>query len=94
MTRLLVLLAAPILLAAAGAGANLTDTRLTKANLTNANLTNAEFTHADLTGAALEDARRLEQEQLDSACIRKGGKPPTLPEGLKPPQRECVPLIR
>ncbi|MCH8155689.1 MAG: pentapeptide repeat-containing protein [Proteobacteria bacterium] len=55
MTRLLVLLAALALLAAVGAGANLTDARLTKANLTN-----AELTHADLTGADIEDARRLE----------------------------------
>jgi len=99
MTRLLVLLAALALLAAVGAGANLTDTRLTKANLTNANLTNAELTHADLTGADLfyanlTDARltanNLTQEQLDSACIIEGGKPPSLPEGLKPPQKVCV----
>ena len=89
MTRLLVLLAALALLAAVGAGANLTDARLTKANLTN-----AELTHADLTGADIEDARRLEQRQLDSACIHKGGTPPTLPEDLKPPHQVCRPSMR
>ncbi len=46
---------------------------------------------ADLTGADLSHANHLTQDQLNSACIRKGGKPPTLPEDLKPPQKVCVP---
>jgi len=31
---------------------------------------------------------------LDSACIRKGGDPPALREGLKPPQKVCGPQTR
>ena len=83
------------------AGANLTDANLTgarlwNANLTsarlwNANLTNAELPFANLTGADLADANKVTQKQLDSACISKGGDPPTLREGLKPPQKVCGP---
>ena len=36
------------------------------------------------------DATDLTQDQLDTACISEGGKPPHLPEGLKPPQKICV----
>ena len=71
-------------------GANFTGADLTRANLTRANLTVANLTGANLTGADLTDAH-VSREQLDSACISKGGKPPTLPDGLKPPQRVCVP---
>ncbi len=81
--------------------ANLTGTNLTLANLrgadlTDAYLTRAELSGADLTlanlsGADLADANNLTQDQLDSACISKGGKPPTLPEDLKPPQKVCMP---
>ncbi len=68
---------------------NFTDSNLTDADLTGAKLRGANVTGADLTGANLTRAINLTQEQLDSACIRKGGKPPALPEGLKPPQKEC-----
>ncbi len=46
---------------------------------------------ATLTGANLTDAKSLTQDQLDSACISKGGKPPILPKGLKPPHNVCMP---
>jgi len=42
-------------------------------------------------GAKFANAYNLTQEQLDSACIWKDGTPPTLPEGLKPLQKVCVP---
>ncbi len=71
--------------------ANLKGANLTHAILTNANLTDANLTGADLTGADLTDANNLTQEQLDAACIKKDAKPPTLPEGLKPPQKVCGP---
>ncbi len=71
--------------------ANLTRAELSGANLTAADLTLAYLLDTDLTGANLSHANHLTQDQLNSACIRKGGKPPTLPEGLKPPQKECVP---
>ena len=73
------------------AGANLTGAELSGANLTAADLTGADLTDASLTGADLSHANHLTQDQLNSACIRKGGKPPTLPEDLKPPQKVCVP---
>ncbi len=68
-------------------------------NLTGATLVSANFLGANLTGANLEDANlanasNLTQDQLDSACIDKGGDPPTLREGLKPPQKVCGPRIR
>ena len=77
-------------------GADLTDANLAGADLGFANLTDANFfganlTDANLTRAVLTDADNLTQEQLDSACIRKDGKPPTLREGLMPPQKICVP---
>ncbi len=76
--------------------ADLTDAVLWEANLTGADLKNAELKDADLadanlTGADFTRAKNLTQGQLDSACISKGGKPPTLPEGLKPPQKVCGP---
>jgi uncharacterized protein YjbI with pentapeptide repeats len=79
--------------------ADLTDANLTGADLTGAypvyaDFTRANLTDANLTDADLTDASNLTQEQLDSACIRKGGEPPALPEGLKPPQRGCVPRVR
>ncbi len=76
--------------------ANLTGTILAHAKLTGANLFDANLTRANLTGADLMDAKFLAQDQLDSACINKGHIPPALPEGLKPPQKECgpTPLIR
>ena len=78
---------------------NLTRADLRGADLTNATLTGAKFTRADLTdasltGADLSHANHLTQEQLDSACIRKGGGPPALREGLKPPQKVCGPQTR
>ena len=73
---------------------DLTDANLTRANLTNATLTFAVLTNADLTFTDLTNAdlsfAELTQDQLDDACIRFGGKPPALPEGLKPPQKVCV----
>ena len=72
-------------------GAVLWKTNFTDSNLTDADLTGAKLRGANVTGANLTRAINLTQEQLDSACIRKGGKPPTLPEGLKPPQKVCVP---
>ncbi len=69
---------------------DLTGANLTRANLGRANLMDADPSGADLTGAYLA-VNNVTQEQLDSACISKGGKPPTLPEGLMPPQKECVP---
>ncbi|MGR3343381.1 MAG: pentapeptide repeat-containing protein [Paracoccaceae bacterium] len=76
--------------------ANLTGAILRNANLTGAALIYADLTRANLTGADLMDAKFLAQDQLDSACINKGHIPPALPEGLKPPQKECgpTPLIR
>jgi uncharacterized protein YjbI with pentapeptide repeats len=80
-------------------GDNLRDANLTDADLLSANLTGANLRGANLKGAILEDANltgadlsdtNVAQEQLDLACISKGGKPPNLPEGLKPPQKECV----
>ncbi len=71
--------------------ANLSGAELSGANLTAADLTGADLTDASLTGADLSHANHLTQDQLNSACIRKGGKPPTLPEDLKPPQKVCVP---
>ena len=68
--------------------ANLTHANLLSANLTGANLLSAYLTVADLTNAIVT------QEQLDSACISKGGRPPTLPEGLKPPRGVARPWIR
>ena len=64
-------------------------TWVTGATLTFAVLTNADLTFTDLTNADLSFAE-LTQDQLDDACIRFGGKPPALPEGLKPPQKVCV----
>ena len=79
-------------------GAPLMDTNLTDANLSVANLTDADLTGANLTDAnltaALLTVTNITQEQLDSACISKGGPPPTLPEGLNPPQKECGRLTR
>ncbi len=85
-------------------GADLTDAKLYAANLSRANLTGAEFTDAnftdadlsdaDFTGAHLTDANNLTQDQLDWAYISKGGVQPTLPEGLKPPHKVCVPRTR
>ena len=77
-------------------GADLTGADLTGANLTNADLTGADLTDAELTDADLADANNLTQDQLDSACIRKGYKLPALPEGLKPPpeKEDCGPLTR
>ena len=73
--------------------ANLTRTNLAGANLTGARLTGANLTDANLTGADLTGAGNLTQKQLDSACIIEGARPPTLPEGLKPPQNLCMPEI-
>ncbi len=89
-------LAGAILTGAYLARADLTNADLSGAELSGANLTAADFTGADLTdasltGADLSHANHLTQDQLNSACIRKGGKPPTLPEDLKPPQKVCVP---
>ena len=70
--------------------ATLSDVTLWQSTLTDANLTGAVLTDANLNGANLEGANNLTQQQLDSACINKGLTPPTLPEGLKPPQKECV----
>jgi len=80
-------------------GANLTGASLAFTNLggvefIGADLKGTDLSHANLTGAYLADAQHLEQEQLDDACISKGGTPPTLPEGLKPPQNECVKWVR
>ncbi len=82
-------------------GANLTDASLTgaylmfadltDAYLTGANLMGAYLTGANLTGANLVGARHLTQDQLNWACIRKDGRPPNLPKGLKPPQNVCEP---
>ena len=72
-------------------GANLLFANLTNADLTMANLMIANLTGANLTRTNLTAARHLKQEQLDRACIGKGGKPPYLLEGLEPPQKECVP---
>lgn len=69
-------------------GANLLGAKLRGANLTGANLTDADLSFADLAGANLTDTV-VAQDQLDSACISKGGEPPTLHEDLKPPQHEC-----
>ena len=73
----------------AGYRLNFSYTDLTRADLTHANLTGADLFYANLTDARLT-ANNLTQEQLDSACIIEGGKPPSLPEGLKPPQKVCV----
>ena len=79
-------------------GADLTDARLRGASLRDAslgvaNLAGANLMDADLAGANLTGANNLTQNQLNSACISKGGEPPTLPEGLKPPQKEFVPMV-
>ena len=50
----------------------------------------ANLRNANRTGANLTDVEALRQHQLDSACIRKDGDPPTLPEGLKPPLAACA----
>ncbi len=80
--------------------ANLTGADLTRANLSGAILTGAELTDAklvlaNLTNADLRGADNLTRGQLNSACIVKASNPPTLPKGLKPPQRNCmlVPII-
>ncbi len=77
-------------------GAHLRGADLTRADLWLGNLTRADLTDANLTDANLWLADNPTQEQLDSACISEGGKPPHLPEGegLKPPQKVCVPLTR
>ena len=88
--------------------ANLTGTDLRGADLTRANLGAADLRGADLGFANLTDADLgfanltgsdhgvtiVTQEQLDSACLRKGGDPPALREGLKPPQKVCGPQTR
>jgi uncharacterized protein YjbI with pentapeptide repeats len=76
-------------------GANLTDADLTDADLTGADLTGTDFTSADLTGAwvdsanlaganltraNLSGARKLTQQQLDTAC---GDADAKLPTGMK-----------
>ena len=66
--------------------ADLTGVYFMGANLTGAYLTRANLTGANLTGAYLKGARHLTQDHLDWARISKGGEPPTLPEGFKPPQ--------
>ena len=71
--------------------ANLEDADLTRADLSGAGLSGAILWGADLTNADLTDAKDLTQEQLNSACVMEGFEPPTLPEGLKPPQKVCVP---
>ena len=71
--------------------AELTDANLTGADLFRADLSGAHLAYANLTGANLANAKNLTQGQLDTACIGKGGKPPTLPEGLSPPQEVCMP---
>ena len=74
------------------AGANLKDAAPRNADLRDAVLEAADLTGANLTGADITRTH-LMQDQLDSACIREGGAPPALPEGLKPPQKVCEPGI-
>ena len=79
--------------------ANLRDAILSGADLTRAkfrdtNLLGADLSGANLSNANLVNAENLTQEQLDSACISKGSKPPGLPDGMKPPHKECRPLTR
>ena len=79
-------------------GANLRGAELWAADLGGADLTNADLTDADLGFANLTGSDHgvtiVTQGQLDSACIRKGGDPPALREGLKPPQKVCGPQTR
>jgi len=70
--------------------ANLTDADLRGADLGFANLTDADLGFANLTGSD-HGVTIVTQGQLDSACIRKGGDPPALPEVLKPLQKVCAP---
>ncbi len=75
-------------------GAKLRGANLNKANLSSANLSGAYFiwanlseaelfmanlNGADLSCANLKTAKNLTQEQLNAACISKGGKEPILP---------------
>ena len=76
--------------------ANLTDADLsgadlTDANLTDANLAGANLSGANLAGANLWGARNLKQNQLNSARVREGGKPPRLYKRLKPPKNVYPP---
>ncbi len=84
-------------------GADLRGADLTRADLRAADLRGADLGFANLTDADLGIANLtgsdhgvtiVTQEQLDSACIRKGGDPPALREGLKPPQKVCGPQTR
>ncbi len=74
-------------------GANLGAADLRGADLGFANLTDADLGFANLTGSD-HGVTIVTQVQLDSACIRKGGDPPALREGLKPPQKVCGPQTR
>ncbi|MBT5107409.1 MAG: pentapeptide repeat-containing protein [Rhodospirillaceae bacterium] len=68
-------------------GANLNGADLYEAILNGAVLNGADLSGVNLTRADLSKAQSLTQAQLDVACVREGGDPPKLPEGLTPPTK-------
>ncbi len=64
-------------------GVDFTNANLTKAKISGADLTNAYFLRANLAGVDFDEARGLNQDQLDAACQHPDCPPPrNLPEGL------------
>ena len=85
-------------------GADLSDTFLEEADLGSAvlynaslkgaklefaDLANANLVNTNLSGAVLHNTRNLTQTQLDTACIKNGIGPRSLPKSLTAPTREC-----
>lgn len=70
----------------------LVDSSLAGACLAGSQLQGASFTYADITGADFSGADGLTGAAIASACIREGGDPPVLPEGLRWAGRECEPV--
>lgn len=68
------------------------DSSLAGACLAGAQLEGASFTYADVTGADFSGAEGLTGAAIASACIREGGDPPLLPEGMRWAGRDCGPL--
>ena len=73
-------------------GVNLSDTELERADFSNALLGGAIFDGANTSGANFDGCEDLEQEQIDK--MHYFSQPPHLPDGLKPPKKQELPLFR
>lgn len=69
--------------------ANLGHADLKGANLYGANLDGAKLNGADITATRFIGAKNLTQDQINAACVLKGGTPPLLAPDLRPPTNTC-----